>query len=807
MFFTMLKTGLRSIRRQPFSSAINLVGLTLGVAACLLFTLYITFEWSYDSFHSQADQIYRVNQSRVQSNGDIETGGGVADLLAGEALKSIPGAKQAVRYTDGPGLLRHENTLYHEGLFYADPGFFTLFDFPLLQGNPESVLDRKEDLVITTSLANRLFGEENPIGEMVEVKIRGTFQPFTVSGVMEDLPGNSHFSGDVILPFEVQAETITAIYGGGWGSVYSETFLLLEPGTDPLGAEQALNAHIEAIGVADRDTFGKITFSLQPLTDLHVMLRNPRNFPVDSSVFGSIILALIALVILITACINYTALATGQATLRSREVGVRKVLGAKRGQIIRQFWLETALLAGMSILFALGLVELILPIVNRIAETTLSFDLSLTGFAMILGLWGATILLAGTYPALQLSAFSPVHAFRGEARLGGKNILRRTLVLVQFTLSITLVAATVVMLLQLRYLTIRDLGYDGEQLVVLEYPNQDASGMNMVEKMQFELAGDPGIVSLTGSSCSFATPWVTHSWASEPGRMDEVYQNTVAPNFGEVLHLELAAGRFFDETNTSDPARALVVNEALVDYFQLEQPIGAELPGDQPNGQQIVGVVKNFHFSSLHEPIKPLVLTLEPYRPPATSSNSRSWNLPTIQRILVRLQPDNIPATMKQIERTWNELAPEVPFEASFADEQIDSLYRQDRRWGTIVAAAAGMAIFLAVMGMIGLVSLHVGQRTREIGIRKALGASTRQILTLLGREITLLVIGANLLALPLGWWLMKRWLENFAFHLPYMLPLQVAAGGGVLLLSWLAVFLFTWRTASSNPTDALRHE
>ncbi|MCB2199977.1 ABC transporter permease [bacterium] len=807
MFYTMLKAGLRAIRRQPFTSMINIIGLTFGVAACLLFALYLNFEWSYDGFHTHADQIYRVNQSRVQSDGDTEVGGGVADLLADEALEAIPGAISAVRYTDGPGLLRHQNSLYDESLFYADPGFFTLFDFPLKWGDQSTALDGREKMVISTALSIRLFGEGNPLGRMVQVRIGDDFEPFTVSGVMEELPANSHFAGDVVLPFQVQAEAIARMYGGGWGSVYSETFLLLESGTDPFDAEQALNAHLKAIGITDLNTFGTLSFSLQPLTDLHIMLSNPRNFPVEASASGSIILALIALVILLTACINFTALATGQATVRSREVGVRKVLGANRGQIIRHFWLETALLTGMAILIALGSVELILPLFNRLAESSLSIRPSLPGLGMVFALWGITVLLAGTYPALQLSGFSPVHAFRGESKLGGKNALRRSLVLIQFTLSITLVAATVVMMLQLRYMRIRDLGYDGEQLVVLEYPNQDESGMELVEKLRFDLGGDPGIVSMTGSSCSFSIPWVTHSWSSGPGLMHEIFQNTIGPEFDDVLQLDMAAGRFFDPANTSDRTSALVVNEALVEYFQIDQPIGADLPGDTPRGQQIVGVVKNFHFSSLHEPIKPLVMTLKPYNPPASSSNSRSWNLPTIQRVLIRLQPDNIPATMNHIERTWQELVPEAPFEASFVDEQIDSLYQQDRRWGTIVATAAGLAFFLAVMGMIGLVSLHVGQRTREIGIRKALGASTRQILTLLGKEITLLVIGANLLALPLGWWLMKRWLENFAYHLPHTLPFQVAAGVGVLLLSWAAVLLFTWRTASSNPTDALRHE
>ena len=806
MLFSLLKTALRNLRRHPGTSLINLTGLTLGISACLLLLLFLRHEWSFDSFHKKADRIYRIDRTQIYAGSDHAISEGVPDLTGEEAKKAIPAVLSTVRVTNGPGLLRLEGKLFHESLFYADPDFFTMFDFPLQSGNAEKVLANHDQVVISSVLAEKLYGEENPVGLMLEVDVQGGFMPFTIAGVMESLPPNTHFEGDIVLPFTIEQENITNLYGGGWGSVYSETFIELADGTDFLEAEQALNAHLEAIGgtVVGDD---HLTYYLQPLKTLHVMWSNPRGYPVETKTTNSLLLGMIALTILLTACINFTTLSTGQATIRAREVGVRKVLGARRFHIIRQFWMETALVSAVALLLSFGVVELLLPTFNRIAESSFQFNASPMLLLWIAILYLGIVLIAGTYPALELSRFSPVHAFRGEVRVGGKRRLRLGLVLLQFTLSITLLASTLVMTRQMNYLHVRDLGYDGEQLVMLAYPNRDESGRAMIEKMRHELAAEPGVISVTGSSCAFSHPWNEYTWKTDESKIDNVFQNTVEEQYIDVLDIELLKGRFFDPTNPSDLRTGVVVNETFVRKFGIENPIGAEIPGDRPNNLRILGVVRDFHFSTLHDPIHPLVLTMQPFQPPSSSVSNRSYQLPSIQRIILRLAPEEIPATMRMVERLWATLAPDLPFEEEFVRDDIDRLYHDDRRWSRVVAAAAGLAIFLAVMGLLGIVSLHVAQRTREIGIRKALGATTTQILTLLNREITLLIIGANLLGIPLGFYLMNRYLENFAYHIDSTWISLLMAGALVLLLSWTAVSILTWRTANENPTRSLRHE
>lgn len=804
MLKSYLQITMRLLLRQKGYTLINILGLSIGIAGCLLFSLYLSHEWGYDHFWTDADRIYRVVHAKHQPDQQIVYSDAVPSVFDESIEGQVPGIEVTARATSGPVSVRQGTEDFSEELLYVDPSFFTIFKPEVLAGNSETFFNHTGSVVISSDLAKKYFPDGDALGQELILRQEETHEPFLVSGILENIPKNSSFHADLFLPFALEEKIIGDTYGLGWGSVFSATYVKLKEGADPVSVEQGIARIMDENGVTEE---WRKSFPLQPLKETHVTIRNPHGYPTDTTPLPMVILGAIALIILLVACINFTTLAIGRANTRIREVGVRKVLGAFRSEVIHQFWVETGVITLGALLLALGITELVLPTFSQFSGMTLTFRLDGTILAALFVLWVGIIFVAGSYPALYLSRFNPSQAFRGGIRHSDKRRIRRSLVFVQFTLSITLIVLTISMRQQLAYIQQRNLGYSGDQIVQLPVTCRDDSGAQALETLRTALQSEPGVMGVTGSSCSFGVPWTFMNWTDEQGGEVSLHTSTVDHAFLDVFGIELVQGRGFSPEYPSDLDQGMIVNEALVRYFGLENPIGRSLPGPNPNKWTIVGVVKDFHFSSLHEEIGPVVLSQTFFQPPSNSYHTLSENYITIQQIEVRLARENIPASMRRIEYTWRDQLPGFPWNPRFVDENVNEMYQDDRRWGKIVTAAAGLALVIALMGLVGLISLEVSQRTREIGIRKVLGATSLSLIVLLGRELTLLVIGANLVAAPLAWFGWNRWIENFAYQSPATSSPYLIAGGSVLLLAWLGIALLSWQAAAANPVKSLRYE
>jgi putative ABC transport system permease protein len=811
MFANYIKTAIRTLLRSRLFTLINVFSLALGVTASLLLYLYIQNEFGYNKSFPTSNRAYRVVTERIESEGSRSFNTQSTTMLAKTIRGQIPGIEVMTQVSGPTDASVRQGTFAHDAsLMAVEPGFFKVFGLDPIKGDAAAALNGTRSVVVTRSFAEEHL-TDGAMGAELEIQIGSEFVTFQVAGVVDDPPTKSTLQFEILYPFEVIYQIMRTKFQEQWGMSWSTLYVLLEQDAVPAEVETSIQRVVEQLVVGLDEIDVVVRWALQPVDEIHLSISNSHNLPTEVNSTPLLILALITIVIVIIACINFTTLSVGRSTTRAKEVGIRKVMGASRLPLVIQFWAETGAIALLSLLLGVLLSELFLPAFNQLVNRELVLQVD-GGLFLALGvIWLVLVFTAGSYPAFVMSRFSPVNAFRGGVQVGGRGRLRKSLVFIQFCISISLVALTLIMSRQINYLLRQNLGFDASVIVELSAQNRDNTGERIVERLQAEIGGDPNVESISGVACSLKNRWFLFSWEEPDGRKwEDLNANVVMPGYLETMGLDLLSGRDFQPGNERDrKGRTAIVNQTFAESMGWDDPVGQVLPGSFADPVEVIGVVSDFHFASLHNEIKPLMLLGSVYgvmsHKGGVGMSAVNWF--TVQNALVRLSPDNIPRSLDRLEQAWNDAAPDYTFNPVFVDETVRSYYEEERRWNRVIQSSAVTAIVIAILGLFGLSTLEVEQRRKEIGIRKVLGATVPGLIILLGRNITMLVAGAAILALPSAILLGQRWLESFAFRISIS-PLTLAAAVLLALgVSWLTVGSLAWRAANRNPVHSIRHE
>jgi putative ABC transport system permease protein len=810
MLRNYLTIALRNLRRQKGYAFINVFGLAVGLAACSLILLYVRDELSYEAMHTRADRIYRVHLDAALAGQTFNSATTSAPMAA--ALRAeYPEVESSTRVWDtGRVLLSHgDRQFYEERFFWADSTVFEVFSFPLVQGDARTALSRPNTVVLTASTARKYFGEADPLGQTLRFDNR---LDLTVTGVTPDVPSNTHFRFDFLGAITSQERSQDPI----WVSNSFYTYVLMREGHTGAELQAQFPALVRKYAAPQIEQFigqsydavlatgAKYNFYLHPLRDIHLRSEADNDFALNSDLQYVYILSAIAVFILLIACINFMNLSTARSAGRAREVGLRKVMGSERRQLVQQFLGESVLLAAVSMLIAFVLMQALLPLFNHLSGKELALHL-LRDFGVVLALVGIALgagVLAGLYPAFVLSAFEPVEVLKGQVATGARGLwLRRALVVTQFTISMILLVGTGVVFQQLHYMQHRDLGFQGDQVVVL--PVETAAMQQRYPALRAELLQHPGVMQVAaggGVPGRFNSDTV---FRPEGGKEEDLRSFKVfaaSEDYLETLQIQIVAGRSFSRDFPADSSQAFLLNETAVRMmgWTPEEAIGKRVSwvaanDDGTDGTRtVVGVVRDFHLESLQAEIKGMLMYLD---------------LDDIGNVVVRLRPENVSGTLAFLEKTWTTNEPQYPFRYFFLDQDFGRLYERETRLGNIFTGFTVLAVLIACLGLFGLASFITQQRTKEIGVRKVLGASVPQVLMLLSREFTRMVLAATLVAFPIAWFVMDRWLADFAYRTRLGWEVFALTALAALVIAWLTVSYQTLKAALADPVKSLRYE
>ena len=803
MFKNYFKIAIRNILAQKVYSFINILGLSTGMAACILILLFVKDELSYDKYHEKSDRIVRV--SRAWKNIDGETSlhlGQVAPPFAPLLKSDFEGiVLNAVRFLgDDPLITYKETKIEEERFFFADHDVFEVFSWKLVKGDPATALKEPNSLVITQSTAEKYFGAADPIGKVLNYDNRVDMK---VTGVMEDVPHHSHFTLDFLCSFQ----TVEDFFGlenlmNNWGSNNYGTYLLLPEGYNYLDLQAQLgdflNKHLQPGGNGRKPAeYNQLT--LWPLTSIHLHSHLDSEMEANGDIAYVYTFTAIAFLILVIACINFMNLSTARSVKRAKEVGLRKVMGAYRGMLIRQFLIESVLFAVISLVLALAIVSSLLPWFNNFVQKDLSISIANNLFIIYL-LGGITLFVgiaAGSYPALFLSRFRPANILKGQ-NVRNKNgfNLRSVLVVVQFCISIVLIISVVVIQDQLQYMRAKPLGFNKDNLLILPMNNEI---YNQYESIRGRLLQQPGInsVSITSRVPSGKLLDSQGAKAEIDGDMKAIQFRIadvhVDHAFLGSFEVPFTAGRDFDINRASDSTESFILNKAAIKaiWNSDDEAIGKAFHYGQRKGK-VIGVVEDFHFESLHQEIAPIVFLI---------SNGRSRSM------ALRINSAHQDETLAYLKEQWSYLRPGFPFTNYWVNERFSEQYNNEDRLASLVQYFSVLAIIIASLGLFGLASFTAEQRFKEIGVRKVMGASVSQILMLLTRGFTYLVIISFVIGCVLTWYVMESWLQNFAYQTALSLWSFLWGGGIAIFIAWLTVGYQSIKAASTNPIEALKHE
>lgn len=795
MLRNYLTIVLRTIRRHKGYSFINIAGLAIGMACALLILLWIRDELSYDRFHQNGNDIYRII---VENDQGFRSAGTCPIPLAPRLKQTYPEILDSARVCNGfqEFLVECGERTFSEEIGIADPSFFAMFTFPLSKGDPRTALDDPFSLLMTEKMAQKYFGSQEPLGKTLQIlSSRQKKISFQVTGILKDIPRHSHLQFQIFVPFQALDDLVW------WASDFEKwsdwsyfTYILTKPGT----SVPELNGKItDLVRQNDEGDDLASTFFLQPLAEIHLH----SEFRYDLAGHGDIrtirIFAVVALFILLIACANFMNLSTARFQNRSREVGLRKTIGAQRIQIIQQFLGESLFFVLFAFQAALVLLKFTLPLFNRLTGKPLVMNLGAPGFLMSLAaVILFTALLSGSYPAFFLSAFQPTDVLKGTSKSITKGIfLRKFLVVFQFSLSIAIIICTIVVADQLTFLQEKKLGFDKDNVIHLSL---DGTFRKSYETARNELLQNPNIMGVAASDQLLTRILRSSTGARLEGR--EVCQDiginflSADPHLLRILDMKISRGRLFSEDFPSDSSQAVIINQTLAGAIGGENLIGKALRNyNDGRTRQIIGIVEDFHFESLHHQVKPLMIV------PRSDSEYKF--------MYVRTKPGTISSCIPILEDLWKKYGSGNPFTYHFLDQTIERLYASEKRMGTTFLTFAFFAIFISCLGLFGLASFTAEQRTKENGIRKVLGASAGNIFTALTVDLTKWVLAANIIAWPVAYFAMRMWLRNFAYKTNMGLGIFVLTAGMSLGIAILTIGYQTVKAALANPAESLRHE
>ncbi|MEX0662254.1 MAG: ABC transporter permease [Balneolaceae bacterium] len=798
MLKNYLKIAIRTIRRNKIYSTISVLGLAIGITGATLLYLYVNDELSYDNFHEKSDQIYRIVEILDNADQGTRYFGQTAPVLGATLGESYPEIEEMVRVYQPGGhidMLWKGERVHERNYLLADPGFFQVFDFEFVMGNAENPLADPNSVVITERTAEVLFGDENPIGQ--NLPFNG-IAPVTVRGVIKNVPENSHIQFDYAIS-RLNTGFNWNEYLNDWSAYGAYTYLLLDPSTNLNSFQTKLGGFVENQKESNSDARN---FYLQPLSDIYFN-SSDIEFGVErthGNIFYVTIFSAIALFLLLIAGINYMNLATALSARRGREIGIRKAAGAERQQLVYQFLSESVVVSLLACAISYFFIELSLPFFNELTgkQFLLNGETVLTILGILFGMGLTLGILSGSYPAFYLAMIQPIRALKSKTESKAGNLtLRKVLVVTQFALSIVLIIGTLVIYKQMNYIQSVDLGFEREQTLVLDINHGNVR--SRFEAMKQELETIPGVVSAATSSRVPGGNNIeqVYSRSLESGSADslQTYFMSFDEDMLDLYNLQLAAGSNFTGNKGVD-SLSVLINETAVEALNLDNPVGSFLDISGVNSPiKITGVLEDFHFQSMHQNIAPVIIGY--------------WANPirVIDFFSVKLTGNDMQATIEQIKGVHEQFDPETAMEYRFLDEQIEQSYQAEIRAGRLFGIGGGVTIFIACMGLFGLALLATETRIQEIGIRKVLGASVSDILTLLTTDFVKLVAIAIIIAIPVGWVVMNSWLQNFAYHTELGASVFLGAGILALLLSILTISWQAIRAALMNPVESLRSE
>jgi len=806
MFKNLIKHSFRSFKRQRAYIIINIIGLSIGVACSLLIALFVINEASYDKFNTKKDRIFRTILNGKIGGQEVTISTSAA-IMGPTMIREFPEIEDFLRMTGrGPTVIEYNDQVFtEEHLIEADSSFFNFFSIPVLKGDRGNLLNAPRKVVLSESTAKKIFGEENPIDK--PIKIGSDTVRYTVSGVMDDVPGNSHFEANMISSFMTNRRSNDPT----WLSNSFSTYLLLKPNASYKTVEEKIPAMLEKyigpelqqyMGISLEDFFSqgnKYRFFLQNLTDAHLDPSIQQEFKNASDPKYLIIFGSVAILIVLIAAINFMNLSTAQASRRAKEVGIKKIAGSTRGMLISQFLSESFILSMISLLFALLIIKVTLPYFNDLLGTNLTLGL-IQNWYTIPGLILFTVIvsfLAGSYPAFFLSSFNPYEVLKGSVKNSQNNgRLRRILVVFQFAVSILLIVGTLIMYRQINYMLNKDVGFNKEQVIVIN--RAEAVGIKM-KSFKETVKNIPGVISISSSTAVPGRINNNNGYMIE-GRKDETFlavTNWADYNFLETYGMTLVSGRNFNESYSSD-RQACLINETSRKDFNITDIEKVRFMNPDDSGKigytPIIGVVKNFNFESLRNPIGPYIIKFQ--------NDGMLWGY-----ISVKLSVQNISKTISEIEKIWKEYVSNNPLQYYFVDEDFEQMYIQEKQNAQMAVIFSILAILVASLGLFGLTSFTVEQRTKEIGVRKAMGSSVPAIYLVISREVFILVLISAIIAWPLIYYIAGNWLENFYYRInlgafSLFAGLLIALGIAFLTISYRIM-----KAARINPAQSLKYE
>ncbi|MEM8969215.1 MAG: ABC transporter permease [Bacteroidota bacterium] len=798
MLRNYLKIALRNLRRYKVYSFINVLSLAIGMAACLVIFLFISDELSFDAFHQQKGQIYRLDE--VQSFPGMSPQNVALSMpgMGPNLLNDMPEITNFTRFWIWGDLLyeREDLQLVIDRTAVVDSTFLEIFDFALLQGDPSTVLDKPNSIVLTETTAQKFFRGEDALGKQLVIGDDN----YAVTGVLADVPENSHLQYEALISINTVTQERPE-FNDQWGSNFMVTYLVLAPQTDIEQLESKFPKFLESHMSEEATTY--YTLFLQQLSDVHLGsmdiehdYQNYRKF--DGSYIKTF--SILAFFVLIIAGINFMNLSVARSTTRSKEVGIRKSIGALKQQLVGQFLGESVLLTLIALVLSLLIAAAFIPYLNAISNRSLSLLTIFDHIEVIVGVLIVACLvgvLSGSYPALFLSSFQPAKVLKGKLEsLNQKSLLRSGLVVVQFATAIALIVGTVLATQQLNFMKSKDIGFNKEQMMLIPMSNE---ANEQYETLRNELLTHPGVAGVTASGQRIGNNF--HQTGGKVKTDTSIHELTISQvnvdyDYLDVYGIQMKEGRSFSREYADDAGFSFIINESLAKELGLEDPVGAQFGFgwyDNDTLGTIVGITHDFNYNSLHHSVNTLAIHVHP-----------EWGF---SELSVKVSPDNLTETITAVQSTWETLVPNRPFEYSFLDEHFEELYQTDEQMSKVVSVIAGLAIIIACLGLFGLASIATEQRTKEIGIRKVLGASLVQLLAVLSKNFISLILIAFLISVPITYYLLQGWLEGFAFRISIGWWVFIFAGFLSLLVALVTVSFQTTRAALANPVDALRSE